>query len=398
MNLFYQSFQRKPAIGILASLSQPISFSATGGTEIFCALLAKGLASKGYKVYLFASKGSRIPGAETIEVTERSILEIKNCFTEKYNREMEEGERIRINESLNTRALICAKKMEDKIDLLHDNTTSAIIASSSDLFNLPIISTLHMPVTKQYSHFLELPKLINFPKNIYVGVARWQIEILQKNHFNAPFYVHNGIEIDDFEFSAINTTEEILWLGRVSPRTPKGLKEALLLCKKLNKPFCFSGFISDQTYFEKEIKPLLEGKVRSTFVKEKKEKSRFYGAGKMMLFPIQWEEPFSLVFLEAMACGTPIVAYARGGACEAIVDGVTGFLVNPAENDKRGDFIIKKTGQEGLIEAVERIDKLSQKDYCQMRLNCRKNILEKFTVEKMIEGYEKIYSTILSSS
>jgi glycosyltransferase involved in cell wall biosynthesis len=100
--------------------------------------------------------------------------------------------------------------------------------------------------------------------------------------------------------------------------------------------------------------------------------------------------------IEAMACGTPVVAYAKGSVPEVIADGVTGFIVNSGESDKRGDWIIKKTGIEGLSEAVERIYSMSGEDYKKMRFACRKYVEKNFSVEKMIEEYEKIYRKLLN--
>ena len=123
--------------------------------------------------------------------------------------------------------------------------------------------------------------------------------------------------------------------------------------------------------------------------------SDFYGRAKALLYPIEWEEPFGLVLIESMACGTPIVAFARGSIPEVVIDGETGFIVNPSDSDIRGNFIIKKTGKEGLKEAVEKIYAMSEAEYRQMRLNCRKHVEANFTVEKMVDGYEKVYQKLL---
>lgn len=101
--------------------------------------------------------------------------------------------------------------------------------------------------------------------------------------------------------------------------------------------------------------------------------------------------------IEAMACGTPVVAYARGSVPEVIKDGETGFIVNPSDTDIRGNWIIKKTGIEGLCEAVERIYSMPEDQYRQMRRNCRAHVEKNFTVERMVDEYEKVYKEILLS-
>jgi glycosyltransferase involved in cell wall biosynthesis len=99
--------------------------------------------------------------------------------------------------------------------------------------------------------------------------------------------------------------------------------------------------------------------------------------------------------IEAMACGTPVVAYARGSVPEVIKDGETGFIINSSENDIRGNWIVKKTGIDGLCEAVEKIYSMPQEQYHQMRRNCRAHVEKRFTIERMIEEYVRIYYQIL---
>jgi glycosyltransferase involved in cell wall biosynthesis len=96
-----------------------------------------------------------------------------------------------------------------------------------------------------------------------------------------------------------------------------------------------------------------------------------------------------------MCTGTPIVAYARGAVPEIIQDGKTGFIVNPSADDIRGNWIVKKTGIEGLCEAVQRIYSMPKAEYLQMRKNCRAHIEKNFTLERMTNEYEKVYKKIL---
>jgi len=120
------------------------------------------------------------------------------------------------------------------------------------------------------------------------------------------------------------------------------------------------------------------------------DRAPFLGNAKALLFPILWEEPFGMVMIEAMACGTPVIAYNHGSVSEIVVDGLTGFIIDPDNEDRpnKGKWVIKKQGVEGLVEAIRRIGELN-------RNACRKHVEANFTVEMMVRGYELIYKKIL---
>jgi glycosyltransferase involved in cell wall biosynthesis len=109
-----------------------------------------------------------------------------------------------------------------------------------------------------------------------------------------------------------------------------------------------------------------------------KDKDKFYGNCQVFLAPIQWDEPFGLTIIEAMACGTPVVAFNRGAMPELIVDGVTGYLVEPGDND-------------GYVKAVEKARLLDRK-------KCREHIERNFSIKKMVSEYLKLYQKIINQN
>jgi len=186
--------------------------------------------------------------------------------------------------------------------------------------------------------------------------------------------------------------------GRIKPE--KGFEQAMEVAQLTQRKLILSGDVraSQEKYFYDIIQPKIKinpnlihffGFVNHSMM------DSFFERGKLMLFPIQWEEPFGLVMVEAMATGTPVVAFARGAVPEVIKDGVTGLIVNPSDKDIRGNWLIKKTGIAGLCEAVEKIYAMPKAEYQQMRRNCRQHVEANFTVEKMVAGYEKVYQKVL---
>ena len=144
-----------------------------------------------------------------------------------------------------------------------------------------------------------------------------------------------------------------------------------------------AGEVTEIEYFEKKIRPHIDGVTVQLAQHENREHLiTLYQNAKVTIVPTKWNEPFCLVPVESMACGTPVVSYNMGGVSETIAEG-TGFLVNEGE------------GVEGLVRRVKQIAELSPDQYAVMCANARQHVLEHFSVEKMVEGYEKVYEKII---
>ncbi len=380
-------------IGLISSLSKPTTLETVGGTELFCALMAENLAKKGHKVFLFASAGSHIPEklVEIVPVCRNSMMDIKKNFLEKYGRDITPEEKTKLSDSLEARLLLTIKQYENRVDVFHDNTSSPLTGSVSDLFSKPFVTTMHLP-PQGYTGYYQLPPFITTPTNNYVAISTWE-----KNLTAAKYQIYNGIDINNFSFYE-KSKDNLIWIGRISASNPKGFKEALTVAHKLNKKLVYQGSISDKTYYDEEIKPLLYGDIQNIPVFEsQKHKNQFFGEGKAFIFPALWEEPFPFVVLEAYASGTPIIAYAKGSLTETVIDGETGFLVNSSDTDIRGNWITKKTGIDGLVEAVERLYSMPAEEYTKMRQAARRHVEKVFTAEKMAEQYLTLYKEITQS-
>lgn len=279
-----------------------------------------------------------------------------------------------------------------EFDILHVHNNFLIAAGLLPFFEGPILYTLHDPISSAHEIFFKR----HAHKNIYVvTVSNYQRMQAEKAGINVYNTVYNGIDIENFGFNN-KGGDNLLFSGRMTIK--KGIEEAIKVAKKIQKKLIFAGNIRmyDNNPAQKsalnEIDNNLISWVRLDF---RKDLIPYYGRSKATIAPILWEEPFGLIAIESMACGTPVIGYARGAFPESVIDGKTGLLVNPSENDMRGSFITKKTGFDGLCEAVERLYGLSENEYQNMRKNCREHVERNFTLEKMANEYKKIYNQII---
>jgi len=166
----------------------------------------------------------------------------------------------------------------------------------------------------------------------------------------------------------------LAFLGRVSPE--KGLAQAIRIAQQVGMPLKIAAKVDrvDQEYFEEVIQPLLDDPlVQYLGEMGEAEKVIFLGQAYALLFPIDWPEPFGLVMIEAMACGTPVIAYRRGSVPEVLDDGVTGWIVESCEE---------------AVQAVARVPTLS-------RSRCRQVFEERFSAARMTQDYLRIYQQLL---
>ena len=177
---------------------------------------------------------------------------------------------------------------------------------------------------------------------------------------------------------------------------PKGVTNAIKVSQATGSSLKIVGNVEDEKFYDELVVPNLSDKIEviggiSSEQSLTREQVRdLYENAMAFLFPINWEEPFGLVMIEAMSCGAPVIAYNRGSVSEVVRDGVTGFIIDPDDEDRpgKGSWIIKKQEIEGLIEAVKRIGEIDRKA-------CRKHVEENFSVDRMVENYEKVYRGIL---
>lgn len=185
--------------------------------------------------------------------------------------------------------------------------------------------------------------------------------------------VYHGIDLRQFTLKT-DPGKYLLFFGRISH--DKGTREAIEVARRTNQPLVIAGIAPEEQYFEQEVKPFLDGRqIKYVGNAGPEERDRLLGGASALLHLINFDEPFGLAPVEALATGTPVIAIARGSMPEVIKDGTTGFLVK------------------NIDEAFNAVGKINMID----RAACRQYVAEKFSVEKMVEGYLRVYREILQS-
>ncbi len=338
-------------IAQVAPLFESVPPKLYGGTERVVSWLTEELVSLGHEVTLFASGDSmttaRLVQAcpESLRLSPESVDHLAHHL-------------VQIEQVL---------RHKDEFDLIHFH-----------------VDYLHYPVSRRerYTHVTTLHGRLDIPDlvplyDVYSEIPVISISDSQRDplpHLNWQGTVHHGLPVDSYKFYR-KCGEYLAFLGRTSPE--KGLDRAIEIARSAGMPLKIAAKIdkSDQEYFETVIQPLLNG-ADVEFVGEigYPEKNEFLGKAAALLFPIAWPEPFGIVMIEAMACGTPVIAYPFGSVPEVVEDGVSGYLVSD---------------QAGAVEAVKKIGKIDRKQV-------RKRFERNFTADRMALDYLKIYERMVS--
>lgn len=323
-----------------------------GGTERIVSQLTEGLTELHHDVTLYAS-GDSVTSARLIPTAERMI-------------------RGSIPDS-QTDLLRAAKWRSNLETITHLATSSYDVAHnhigwplliSHELYQFPVVTTLHGEQNEY--------------RRTVLGWCKDQpfISISDSQRKNAPDLnyvatVYNGIDLQEFTFNA-NAGDYIAFLGRTTPE--KGLKEAIEFARAIGVKLKIAAKIEPLAIdYYNELKPLIDGE-QIEYVGElgPTERDRFLGQAKALVAFIQWDEPFGLFMVEAMACGVPVLAFKRGSVPELIRDGETGFVVETVQQ---------------AVQAWSKIDTIRRAD-------CRTHVEENFTVERMVSGYESVYHQV----
>lgn len=354
-------------IALLAPFEESVPPYKYGGTELIVYYLAQ-ILSKKHSVFLLATGDSKTK-ANLVPIFPRSIRK------EKISQD------IQIRESLKYvgTAKVVQELKKINPDIIHNHLGWRFLPFVP-FFKIPVLTTLHGPLNIPYQQFV-YSQFKNFP---FVSISNSQRKPFKVLNFVATVY--NGIDVKQFNFNDKPKGDYFAFLARMSPE--KGPLQAIQAAKKAGIKLKMAAKVDivDKIYFERKIKPLIDGK-QIRFIGEigAKEKNEFLKNAKGLLCPLQWEEPFGLFMIEAMACGTPVIAFNRGSVPEIIKNGETGFICKP--NDLNS-----------MVKAIKKVYQMPEKEYSKMRYLCRKHVEKNFTAEKMVSEYEKIYKKIVKAN
>jgi glycosyltransferase involved in cell wall biosynthesis len=335
------------------------------------ASLADGLSAKGHHVDFFGPNGTSLSKASVQSRNLRPLVQNSESFQELLGK---------ANESTNHYVpnlwdTYLAEEMfrrayRGEYDLLHFHHPEVALPLAQRYKTVPVIYTLHDPV---YPWYKEIFELYDSPNQHFVSISNNQRRDAPDLNYAATVY--NGISTEDFSFSAEHE-DYLLFTGRIVPE--KGVKEAIQVAEATGHRLLIIGPVppSSQGYFDQYIKPYLNEKILYLGYIERQQILPYYQKAMALLLPLQWEEPFGLTAIEAMACGTPVIAISRGSMPEIIKDGKTGYLV-------------ASIGE--MIEAVGKINKLD-------RRTCREHVKSNFALKQMVEAYEKTYQHVLKQT
>jgi glycosyltransferase involved in cell wall biosynthesis len=256
-----------------------------------------------------------------------------------------------------------------EFDLLHFHHPEVALPFVRLYPEVPVVYTLHDPVNSPWGR--ELLEMYYTPNQFYISISNNQ----RIPAPDLPYVdtIYNGVDLELFSYSN-EPDDYLLFAGRIVPE--KGVKEAIQVAQATDQRLLIIGPVYDgeQDYFDQYIKPHLNEKILYLGFVEREQVVRYYQKAKALLMPIQWEEPFGLTMIEAMACGTPVLAMRRGSVEEVVDNGKTGYIV---------DSITE------MSDAVANIPKIKRK-------NCREHVQKNFSLKTMVDGYENAYKTVLA--
>ncbi len=340
-------------IAQISSIYLSVPPKTHGGTERIVYHLCQHLSQRGHEVELFAAGDSKVDCPVQAVLPVASLDDPQSTFY--------------LEKEFETRNTYNLYRQADRFDLIHAHWPT-LAPYFSAYTKTPTLMTYAYIEKKLHQYYRD-----HFPNCFPVCISRAQARMLGDESLPV---VYNGIDLEEIPFND-QPEDFFILVGRMTPG--KGIAEAIRIAKKARGRLLIVGHVTthlpwSEEYFLKEVKPHIDGKQICHI--ERLPHSRlmeYIGRARGFLFPLQWDEPFGMAVVEAMAAGTPVLTYRRGAMPELIQHGETGYLLDD---------------EDGMIEAVSWTERLSRK-------RCRQWVEKNFSVEGMVDAYEKIYRNVV---
>jgi glycosyltransferase involved in cell wall biosynthesis len=325
-----------------------------GGVEWVVSSLTETLCERGHSVTLFCAPGSV------------SRARVTNLLDEPHPDEIERALYEADHVARAFSEIDAAERRGHGFDVVHDHCGFTALAMA-DRLHTPLVHTLHGPFTAGtaafYAHHMD--------KATLVGISRAQLSSAPPQ-LRGLAAIPNPIDLRDWDLQE-RKDDYLLWVGRMTPE--KGPHRAIAAARAANVPLVLAGVIQpgQQAFFDREVAPHVDGD-RVRFLGEigGAAKRSAFACARALVMPIRWDEPFGMVMVEALACGTPVIAFPEGAACELVVDGQTGFLVDDELE---------------MAAAVRRLPEIAAAD-------CRRWVATHCDVHVVAAAYESTYRSV----
>jgi glycosyltransferase involved in cell wall biosynthesis len=378
----------------VATLNRPIRHDlGYGPIETVIYNIDKGLHKLGHRSIVACSGDSDVFGEQ--------YTTIGKSFSEYWSSDtnvQRESMRIHLSQSLER-----AKRGDIDIIHMHDAIMVEYIFKGVFKSPVPIVMTLHVPAAEKEAFDRWKDSFISTSKVYFVPISEYQ---RHQHHglVNMQKVIHHGVDVEDYPFKTNPGEQDYLFtIGRITQ--DKGQDKAIEIAKKTGSRLILAGNVqnkekdraffktleksfdlitdagkpfADSEYYEKVMKPILDSDNQIIYIGEvdSAQKRLWYRHAQATLFPIQWGEPFGLVLIESMACGTPVLALNKGSVPEIVIHGKTGFIVDTIDE---------------MVEAVKSINLIDPSD-------CRTHIKDNFSIASMATKYSELYQQILEEN
>lgn len=328
--------------------------------------VTEGLVELGHEVDFYAPEGSHLDKGTVVTLGQKALVNNQEEYNAAlFNIGYHSHNELALRDQRYAAEMFRRARRGD-YDLLHFHQPEPALAYVEDYPDIPVVHTLHDPISPDAKARLEL----------YQTPNQWFVSISDHQRTNAPDLqyaatVYNGVDTNRFSFEGTKD-DYLLYAARIIPE--KGLKEAVEVAVVTGQRLIILGQVypDHKAYFEKYVAPFLGDKIKYMGQVATKIAIPYFQKAKAFLMPISWDEPFGMTMIEAMSCGTPVIAFDRGSVPELVIDGVTGYIV-------------KDTAE--MCRVVEKIENIKPED-------CRKHVVARFSIEQMVRGYEKVYKKI----